>query len=95
MYRVETHDNSREYFSNLVIEKDSLYVTSTTTLSEAIKEKSVILSEDMWRIVDIENLIKTIYSDWNHTLNQIKIKAEVRKIIIDLKNNSKRKKLST
>ena len=87
MYRVETHDNSREYFSNLVIEKDSLYVTSTTTLSEAIKEKSVILSEDMWRIVDIENLIKTIYSDWNHTLNQIKIKAEVRKIIIDLKNN--------
>lgn len=86
MYNVETHNNSKEYFNRLLITKDSFHVTSNTALSNMIKERARCLEEDRWRVLDIENLINTLYKDWNTTLNGIKIKAEVRKILLDLKN---------
>jgi len=86
MYNVETHNNSKEYFNRLLITRDSFHVTSNTALSNMIKERARCLEEDKWRVLDIENLINTLYKDWNTTLNGIKVKAEVRKILVDLKN---------
>ena len=40
MYKVETHNNSREYYENLVIENDAVYITANSSLSYMIKEVS-------------------------------------------------------
>lgn len=89
MYRVETHNNSKEYFSQIDIREDCLYVTSNTSLSNMIKEVNTYISkENWWRVVDIENFIKTLYSEWYKPLNQLKLKVEIRKIIIELKNKT-------
>lgn len=86
MYRVETHNNSKKYFSSLNIEKDALYVTANTSLSNMIKELSKCGEEDRWRVLDIENFIKTIYPNWTDSLNKIKLKAEMRNAILDVKS---------
>lgn len=89
MYKVETHNNSKEYFSKVDIGENHLHVTSNTGLSNMIKELISISKEQWWRVIDIESLMTTIYSEWYKPLNQLKIKTEVRKTIRDLKDKSK------
>ena len=84
MYRVETHDNSSEYFSNITLDNCSLHICATTSFSNMIKELGKVDEQGKWRICDIENLIECIYKDWSNILNNLKIKGEVRKIIRDL-----------
>lgn len=78
MYKVETHNNSKNYFKNLEIEKGAIYITANTSLSNMIKETSKFTEEDQWRVLDIENFIKIIYPVWNNTISKIKLKAQVR-----------------
>ncbi|MDU5209336.1 MAG: hypothetical protein E6441_08630 [Clostridium sp.] len=85
MYKVETHNNSKEYFLKLDINENSLHVTSNTGLSNMIKEVKRLTKEKRWRVVDIENFISTLYDKWSKPLNQLKIKSEIRKIILELK----------
>lgn len=87
MYKVETHNNSKEYFKSINIEKNSLYITSTTSLSNMIKEVSDVSLKDSWKILDIENFINSIYKNWVYILNQIKLKSLVREILLELKSN--------
>lgn len=85
MYKVETHNNSKEYFSNIDIGEDYLHVTSNTGLSNMIKEVSNIELEKSWRIIDIENLMETLYSEWYEPLNKLRLKGEIRNILVNLK----------
>ena len=39
MYKVETHNNSKKYFEELVIEEDSFYIASTTTLRAVLNKE--------------------------------------------------------
>lgn len=89
VYKVETHNNSKVYFSQLVVEKDALYVTATTTLSNVIRELSRIAPEEKWRTIDIESFINLIYPKWTDTLNQLRLKVEIRKILVELKLKNK------
>lgn len=84
MYKIETHDNSRDYFKSLNIEKDSIYITPTTSFSNMLKELSNVSKEDKWRVIDIEKLTKALYGNWIDILNQISIRSKVREIILEL-----------
>ena len=81
MYKVETHNNSRKYYEQLIIEDDAVYITANTSLSNMIKEVGKVSIEDRWRVLDIENFIKYIYPNWTSTINEIKLKGEIRKSI--------------
>lgn len=81
MYKVETHNNSREYYEQLIIEDDAVYIAANTSLSNMIKEVGKVSIEDRWRVLDIENFIKYIYPNWTSTINEIKLKGEIRKSI--------------
>lgn len=87
MFKIETHDNSKEYFKSIVIENDSIYVTPNISLAFVLKEHSLVDRQYTWNIVDIETLVNNVYKDWGDLLNQIKLKTEVRIIISDLKKN--------
>lgn len=86
MYKVETHNNSKNYFKNLEIEKGAIYITANTSLSNMIKETSKFTEEDQWRVLDIENFIKIIYPVWNNTISKIKLKAQVRLALLEVKS---------
>ncbi|MDK0977115.1 hypothetical protein P5F65_10360 [Clostridium perfringens] len=89
MYKVETHDNSKDYFSNINIIESSLHITSNMSISNMIKEVKELTLKERWKVIDIESLIKNIYRDWNNVLNRFKLKAELRKIILILKAEGK------
>ena len=85
MYKVETHNNSREYYENLVIENDAVYITANSSLSYMIKEVSKISKEDKWKVLDIEKFISCLYPNWTSTINEIKLKGEIRKAIYEIR----------
>ncbi|EOU1959263.1 hypothetical protein DMN37_11975, partial [Clostridium perfringens] len=89
MYKVETHDNSKDYFSNINIVEGCLHITSNTSISNMIIEVKELTLKERWKVIDIESLIKNIYRDWNNVLNRFKLKAELRKIILILKAEGK------
>lgn len=86
MYRVETHNNSREYYENLVVEDDSVYITANISLANMIKNISKV-DKDTWRVVNIENFINCLYPNWTNTINEVKLKSELRKAIYKVKVN--------
>ena len=87
MYKVETHNNSRNYFKNLKIEENAIYITSNTSIANMIKELTNIDIKECWRILDIENFSNIIYPNWNNTINKVRLKAQLRLILFDLKEN--------
>lgn len=86
MYKVQTHNNSKDYFNNLIIDEEAIYITANTSLSNMIKETTKIGEEERWRVIDIENFAKSVYPTWNHTINRIKLKAQLRTNLLDVKN---------
>lgn len=86
MYKVETHNNSKEYFENLIIDEEAIYITANTSLSNMIKETTNISEEERWRAIDIETFTKTVYPIWNNTINKIKLKAQLRLALLEVKN---------
>lgn len=91
MYKVETHDNSKQYFSGLELETNAFYVTATSTLSNMMIELMHLGANDRWKLMDIESFTKLIYPKWSDILNKLKLKAEVRKILMELKKDSDEK----
>ena len=87
MYKVETHNNSKNYFKNLKIEENSIYITSNTSIANMIKELTNVDIQEYWRILDIENFSNIIYPNWNNTINKARLKAQLRLILFDLKEN--------
>lgn len=85
MFSLNTHNNSKEYFRNLNIKKNSIYVTSTMSLGNSIRSLSKIEEIDKWRIIDIENFKNSIYSKWTNIINRNRLLCEIRKIIIELR----------
>lgn len=89
MYRVETHNNSKQYFRDLEYESDAIYITANSSLSHMMTEVVGMGDEERWRVLDIETFSKCIYPEWNNIINQIKLKAELRLILLQVKNNLK------
>ena len=89
MYKVKTHDNSREYFESLNIKDDELYICPNTNFSFMIRERIGIDIEQRWRIIDIETVLDCIYKKWNTKTNQIVLKAIIRNIILELMETAK------
>lgn len=88
MYRVETHNNSKEYYESLQIERDAIYITPTTNFAYMISEVSNLKECDRWRFVDIDALIKLVYKKKSNNLNKIKLKNEIRLIIDEFLNSN-------
>lgn len=85
MYKVRTHNNSKEYFDNLIIEKETLYITANTSIYQMIIENKKLSINEKVNVMDIENFINMLYPTWNNTMNQIRLKAVLRDCIIDIK----------
>lgn len=92
MYRVETHNNSRQYFRDLKYESDAIYITANSSLSHMMAEIVEMSDEERWRVLDIETFLKCIYPEWNNRINQIKLKAQLRLILLQVKSNLKDEK---
>lgn len=88
MYKVQTHNNSKEYFKNLHIEENAIYITANTSLSNMIKETSVKNDDSKWQVLDIENFIAYLYPSWTNVINIIKLQDELRKEIIGLRETT-------
>lgn len=89
MYKVETHNNSREFYEKLNIEEDAMHVTANTSLSNMMMELRKVGLEDRWRIVDMEKFLSFIYPNWNDTVNEIKLKGELRKVLYEVRKKVK------
>ena len=86
MYKVETHNNSRDYFKNLTIEKDSIYISANTSISYMMSEVSNVSEEDKWRLLDIENFTNCLYPKWHDSINRIKLRGLLRPCILSMKS---------
>lgn len=89
MYKVETHNNSRKYYEQINVEEDALYITANTSLSNMIIEVKQIRLTEKWRILDIEKFISAIYPNWNDSINEIKLKSDLRKAIYEVRKDAK------
>ena len=85
MYKVETHNNSKDYFKSLVIEKDAVYITANTSIANMMRELSKVNVENKWRIIDIENFTNNLYPVWTDTIVGIKLKGILRIILLEKK----------
>lgn len=86
MYKVKTHNNSKEYFNNLIIEKETLYITANSSISQMIIENKKLSLNEKVNVMDIENFINMIYPIWNDTMNQIRLKAVLRSFLLEMKS---------
>lgn len=86
MYKVETHNNSKEYFERLTIEKDSIYITSNSSISKMISEVANVREEDKWRLLDIEKLANCLYPKWIDPISRIKLRGILRLLLISIKS---------
>lgn len=86
MYKVETHNNSRDYFENLTIEKDSIYISANSSISNMISEVSNISEEDKWRLLDVENFTNYLYPKWRNSINRIKLRGLLRLSLLSMKS---------
>lgn len=84
MFKVEVHDNSYEYFSNINLSEDALHITSNLSLSKLIKESNKD-NANKRKVMNIEYLLEDIYPKLNDSLNRNKLKVELRNILIDSK----------
>lgn len=89
MYKVETHNNSKEYYEQLKIENEAMYITANTSLSNMIKEIGNVAIEDRWKIVDIENFISFLYPKWSNEVYQIMLKGDIRKALYEVRRKTK------
>ena len=85
MYKVETHNNSKEYFQKLCIDNDAIYITSNNAIADMMRCICKVDKKDEWRIIDIDQFNKAIYSRWNNTIIRIKLKAQLRLTILEFK----------
>ena len=86
MYKVETHNNSKEYFENLTIEKDSIYISANSSISYMMSEVSNVREEDKWRLLDIESFTNYLYPKWHDSINRIKLKGILRLFLLSMKS---------
>ncbi|OFI07127.1 hypothetical protein CLOACE_05320 [Clostridium acetireducens DSM 10703] len=95
MFKVETHDNSLQYFKNLIIEEDAIHVTGNNALASLIIEvnEEKFFSKELSKklILNIEKFEKKLYFDLENPIERIKLKSELRdeisKIKIEYINN--------
>ena len=81
------------YIDNLNFERalllqkvfENVHYDFNTTPQIVLNKERKKLEKDVWRVIDIENFNKLIYKQWNYSINQLKIKNVIRKIIIQLK----------
>lgn len=87
MFRVEIHDNSYEYFSNIDLSENALHITSNLSLSKLILESNKDIKNHI-KILSIESLLTDIYPKLNNPLNRTKLKIELRNILVsnDIEN---------
>lgn len=83
MFRVEAHDNSYKYFSNIDLSENALHVTSNLSLSNLIRESNRN-NANKRKVINIEYLLEDIYPKLNDSLNKNKLKVELRNILISL-----------
>lgn len=81
MFRVETHDNSYEYFNNINLDEDALHITSNLSLEKLLKVSKGSLNNE-WKIKSIDHLLDDIYPNLNDLINNNKLKIILRSILI-------------
>ena len=82
MFRVEKHDNSYEYFSNIDLNENALHITSNLSLEKLLLE-SKYNDENKWKIKSIEHLLGDIYPNLYDSININRLKIELRNILIN------------
>lgn len=81
MFRVEIHDNSYKYFSNIDLSENALHITSNLSLAKLIKESNRD-NKNKRKVINIDHLLESIYPNLNDSLNKNNLKIELRNILI-------------
>lgn len=81
MFKIEIHDNSYEYFSNIDLSENALHITANLSLERLIKESNKDTKSHK-KVLSIEHLLKDIYPKLNDSLNRTKLKIELRNILV-------------
>ena len=81
MFRVETHDNSYEYFNNIDLNEKALHITSNLSLDKLLR-KSKSSNNNEWKIKSIDHLLQDIYPNLHDLINNNKLKIILRDLLI-------------
>ncbi|WP_396276596.1 hypothetical protein [Haloimpatiens lingqiaonensis] len=87
MFKVEVHDNSREFFETIQIQKKTLHITSNTTIKELIKD-NVSNKDEQWRIQEFEQIIEKLYYDWKNPIHRNIMMGQLRINLIQLRKEN-------
>lgn len=61
-FKVETHDNSREYFRDIILEENALYITANTSLRDMLVEENSYFNKDKFYVQDYEKFIGSLFN---------------------------------
>lgn len=81
MFRVETHDNSYEYFNNIDLSEKALHITSNLSLDKLLR-KAKSSNNNEWKIKSIDHLLQDIYPNLYDLINNNKLKIILRDLLI-------------
>jgi hypothetical protein len=94
MFKVEIHDNTREYFSKLDLNEDALHLTSNTSLQKLIVESNVKSKgfysknqENSWKVQSINELMRSLYPNLNDPIKKNYLMMELRNLLMKEKNH--------
>ncbi|WP_142415569.1 hypothetical protein [Hathewaya massiliensis] len=81
--RVETYNDPSYFYKNIDFKNDSLHIVGTSALSMHLKDLKQFKKNKnhIWTYANIQN---AVFTEWNKSINQIKMKAEIRKLIEEL-----------
>ena len=60
-FKVETHDNSREYFRDIILEENALYITANTSLRDMLVEENSHFNKNKFYVQDYDNFIDSLF----------------------------------
>ncbi|RAL21421.1 hypothetical protein [Thermoflavimicrobium daqui] len=81
MFRVETYQDPREYFSTLELEKDALHITGDSSLRLFLRNKN---PRERNRILTYEELQQKLFPKWTSPFAHLLLKSKMREVIQQL-----------
>lgn len=88
-FKVETYKDPSCFYESVSYDENSLHVVGSSALSMYMKSMNEFRNMHKNHIWTYANLQKSIYREWYEALNQIKLKIEIRNILIKVCKDTK------
>ncbi|MBC8061000.1 MAG: hypothetical protein H7Y18_10060 [Clostridiaceae bacterium] len=77
-FKVETHDNSREYFRDIILEENALYITSSSSLRDMLIDENINFNKNKFYVQDYKKFFEGLFPFKGDLLFQNTLKRSLR-----------------